>query len=530
MFDRDVLDMIRNDFKTARFGGRGAVATKWAKQLGCSRATIYRSAVITQKRIERAAQIPGIEEYASIVAQIKKKPPTSIGEIATDQAIAIAIQAGKVPEELRDKVSTFNRTIRRMGLCKRQRRVVRFQAEHANQLHHIDASSSSAFYVAGEIDGGNDYVLKLHARNKGYKNKPVTKGRLRPWLYGLVDDFSGVVVCRYVAAMGESAVDNLDFIQWAWAQNEDKPFFGLPEKIKGDLGPMMRGPAAKDFFARLGVEIDPSLPENKEAHGKIERPWRTHWSRFERTFFVQGDWRKFEIPLSELNRQFLNYQKEYNGRSHRYERSFSRLQIWKKSITEHGGAVAIPQDAIGTVARRDERTVDAAGCFSLDGMPYEVKGLHAAKAYVYRGVFDGKIVVQDKATGKRYEVEDFFPLPAGEYRRAPDSAHQKAVKEAAALDVSSTLYSQAPDAGNVVHLPTRVKETRTVENPLDTDRLPDLESAWAHFVSVVGQPLPKEYREAFERRISREGLSRQAITDLALEVCRAITEKGVIRG
>lgn len=45
----------------------------------------------------------------------------------------------------------------------------------------------------------------------------------------------------------------------------------------------MKSPEAQDFFRRCGVEIDPSTPLNKDARGKIERPWRNIWQQFEQS-------------------------------------------------------------------------------------------------------------------------------------------------------------------------------------------------------------------------------------------------------
>ena len=297
--DAFVMDQVKQDWLLAPRGHKTRIIQKWAQVVGCTAKTLYGMLDTGRKRKGGDRRIEGIEESAWIVHQVKKKSPEQFGEISTDQALRKAIRDGLVSDSLKGKEATINRVGRELGLHKRKRRVQRFQAERANQLHHVDGSSSKFLYIKREL-GDGDYVLKLHAGTKGYKNKPVPI-RLRPWIYGLTDDHSGVFVGRYVAAYGENALDNLDFLSWAWGQNGDSPFFGLPEQLKGDKGPMMRGKDAEDFFNRLGVDIDPSTPENKEAHGKIERPWRTVWQRFEKPFFACSDWKKFEISLSELN-------------------------------------------------------------------------------------------------------------------------------------------------------------------------------------------------------------------------------------
>lgn len=511
-----IIEQMKQEWNNAGFGHKTRIVEKFAALAGCSKKTIYGYLEIGKTR-KSGRMIENIEDYVKTVFQIKKKPPEHVGEISTDQAIEIAIQSGLIPEWMKNKVATVNRVARDMGFHKRNRRVQRFQVERPNQLHHVDASSSKFFYIKSQLPDG-DYLLKIHTGKKGYKNKPVPI-RLRPWIYGLTDDHSGVFTGRYVAAYGESILDNIDFLDWAWKQTPDKAFFGVPERIKGDKGPMMRGKYAQDFFSRLGVEIDESTPENKEAHGKIERPWRTAWQRFEKIFFACSDWKKFEITLNELNARFMVFQQEYNSRPHRYEESVSRIDVWKR-ISLNGGAVVMPDNAISTVISKTERTVGADGCFSIDNHVYEVKGLHDAKVWVFQGIFKDKIVVEDQATGKKYEVEDFRPNNAGEYTSHKETPHQKAVKAAREMEITHSLYMSPRNEGNVVQMPTRVKETAVISDPLDVDSYPSIELAMQDFISISGVVPNRENREAIQGEIIKEGLSRRFVIDLASDVAQ----------
>lgn len=514
-FDPFILEQVRKDWQAAPYGGKKSIIDGWAVRIGCTYQTLYREMPTKRQRRKGERRIAGIEEYATIVAQIKKRPPEHLGELTTAQALKIALDNGVVPKEMaKVPASTFDRVLREIGMTKRQRRISRYQAERPNQLHHVDASSSKCFYIARQLPDG-DYVLKLHAGVSGYKNKPVPI-RLRPWVYGLTDDHSGYHLARYVAAYGESAKDNLDFLAWAWSKNDDKVLFGLPDQVKGDCGPMMKSEAAPEWFDRLGVKIDPSVPLQKDAHGKIERPWRTLWQCFEKPFFAESEWKKYEITLSDLNRRFLNYLEEYNAKPHRFEKNISRLQAWQR-ISLYGGAVAMPEDAILTAVRRWSRKVDAAGCFSIDNILYEVKGLHDAWAYIYRGIFDDRMVVVDQTTGQKYEVEDFVPNPVGTFKAHPETPHQKAVKAAETLELTNTLYSEPADKGNVAMFPTRIKETRQMDNPLTVDAYPSVEAAMHEFTALCGLKLDKENRAAIRQLLLENGLSRRVVTDLALE-------------
>jgi len=511
----DVIETIRCDWAFAPTGEKNKTLRKWADQLGYSLQTLYRKLGIGRQR-KGGRRIENIEEYVQIVAQIKKKPPENKGEITTEQAVRIAVKSGIMPKSMAGKASTCDRIMRETGISKKQRRIQRFQAEYANELHHVDASTSDCFYIHRETEDKTDFILRLHAGSKtGYKNKPVPI-RLRPWVYGLTDDHSGYHVARYVAAFGETAIDNLQFLEWAWSKNDDKTLFGLPDQIKGDLGPMMRGPATQDFFERLCIDIDPSIPENKESHGKIERPWRTVWQRFEKPFFVQPDWRKFEISMSELNRQFLIYQQEYNEFTHRYEKDITRREAWLR-INQYGGAVAIPEKALSTIVRREERTVGPDGCFWLNNKIYEVKGLYDAKVYVYQGVFEDKLVVEDCKTKEKYEVKDFAPNSLGTFTGFKETPHQKAVKAAKELAITNTLYETAKDTGNVSMFPTRVKEIRQIVNPLAIDTYRCLQDAIKDFISISGIFLDSENREAIKELIIKNGLDRNFVRELAIE-------------
>lgn len=510
---------VRKEWMNAPRGQKSQVVKKWADIAGCTAKTLYKYLNTGRKRRSGDRRIKDIEHYALIVHQIKKCVPGDNGELSTDQALALAIDDGLVPDSLWGKVSTINRIGRDLGMNMRQRRIQRYQAERPNQLHHMDASSSRFFYIHREI-GDGDYALRLHAGNKGYKNKPVPI-RLRPWVYGLTDDHSGVFMARYYAAYGESSLDNLVFLDWAWRHKESSEFFGVPEMIKADQGPLVKSDLSKEFLeGRLNIEIDGSEPGVKEPHGKIERPWRTVWQRFEKPFFACRDWRKFEISLSELNQRFMLFLDECNDRRHRYERGLSRIQAWKR-VAHSGGAIAIPDNALSTAVNRIERTVGSDGCFSIDNVIYEVKGLHAARVWVYQGIFNDKMAVQDQRTGKKYEALEFNPNPVGKYTGHPDPPHQKAKAASADLDLSTgnTLYTKKKPAGNVVNMPTPVKETIDLPDPLDINTYPDLAVAMQDFISISGVVrLEKENREAIRNLILENGLSRQFVTDLALEI------------
>lgn len=518
--DPAVLAMVNNDLnKPEAKGNRAKIIADWAQRLDMSPQTLYKSVSGKAKRKKRAGvrKIEAIEAAAILVAQVKNRPPEHRGQITTKDAVDIAVDNGLIPQGMAH-YATFDRIIRDLGANKQKRRIERYQAERPNEMHHVDASSANCFFIHRQLPDG-DFVLRLHAGVKDYKNKPVPI-RYRPWIYAVVDDYSGYHVARYVAALGENAGDNLDFLCWAWAQNEEKTLFGLPDRIKGDHGPMMSSDGIPEWFEdRLDIKIDPSEVLNKDAHGKIERPWRTMWQRFELPFFAESEWKKFEITLSELNRRFLRYQQEYNEKPHRYERSITRRQAWLK-ISQHGGAVALPEDALKTVVRRWARKLGQDGCFSLDNVIYEVKGLHDAWVWVYQGTFDDRMIVVSQATGEKYEVIDFTPNKIGEYSQAPESTYQQVRKESVKLEgLHNTLYTEdRAKPANVRQMPTRIKEVKVIEDPLSLESYPNIESALREFQALCGFILDQEMRAEVKKLIEAEKLSRSFVAELALDI------------
>lgn len=521
-----VLQMIITDWKTAKRGDKRRIIEKWAGMLSVSPQTIYKILPKNPTRRKRAAArlLDGIEDAARVIAMLKYSAPEHRGAIPTRDAKENALLNHLIDERFSAvPVGTFDRVIRELGINQQRRRVQRFQAERPNEMHHVDASSSDCFYVAEELPGG-DYLLRLHKGHRDYKNKPIPVDGLRPWYYGVVDDHSGVFCARMIAARGESAADNMDFLCYAWSQQEGKDLYGLPDKLKGDLGPMMRSPEFKEFLGRLVVDVDPSLPEIKEAHGKIEVCWSKMWRSFEKAYFMASDWKSFTITMSELMERFNRWTARYNQNPHRFERKLTKKQVWER-INRHGGAVLMPENALHTIVRRWSREVKQDGTFSIDATLYEVKGLHDASVWVYQGVFDNKMVVVDRATGNKYEVDDFTPHKLGDFKAAPETGYQKTRKAAQELTgVKNLLYTpehqemiKTEQPRNIIKMP--VKTTiRELQNPLDLDRYHDINQAMRDLQTLSGSVFMGSERNELMEYIRENGMSRRFVADLAGEI------------
>ncbi|MBE7415110.1 MAG: hypothetical protein HS130_07750 [Deltaproteobacteria bacterium] len=509
-----IVEQIRRELRDAPHGHKSVIARRWAEVLGVSLQQVYRIAADGPKKARSSsARRPEYREWAKAVAMVKKRPPDGAGEISTDQAVEIAAKRGLVPEEaLSVAIGTFDRIMRETGVTRRKRRFTRYQAERPNLAHHIDASSSKFFYVHRRV--GNEYVLRIHRPGaNGYKNKPIPCDRLRPWIYGLVDDHSGRMIARYTIAAGESMADALLFLQRAWSE------IGLPEQLLADQGVLKKGLPSQDLIRRLDVSLPEMMPYEKEAHGKIERPWRTAWQRFEKPFFAVDDWQKYEITEAELNRRLDAYLEEYNSMSHRFEREITRMQAWGR-IRLHGGIVTIPENALATAARRAKRKVGADGILQYEGGIYEVKGLHEADVWVFEGVFEDRLVVQEISTGDKYEVMRFAPVPLGEYRAHPETPHQQAVREASSLNISDAAlpYTETREKDErIVEMPIRETE-RAIEDPFDTTTYASMEEAFRELISIVGTAISAIERRGIEELIAENGMKKEFVRDLALEL------------
>lgn len=522
-FDPALISQARTEIHAAGFGMKSDIAKKWAILLNITPQTLYRHINNNGSKRKRASKPVKAEyqEWARIIFQVKKTPPEEAGEISTEDALAVAVKKSLLPEAaLNVPVGTYNIIARKNGWTHTAIRANRFQAERPNQAHHFDASTSKFFYIAKRI--GDDYLLKIHRPAKHYKNKPIPVDALRPWIYGLVDDHSGRLTARYVAAQGENSADSMSFLSWAWSE------IGLPEQLLADQGMLKKALPSRDLIERLGVELPEMMPYAKRGHGKIERPWRTTWLKFELPFFAAAEWEKFEITLSELNQQLQNYiSDKYNKLAHRFEKSISRMDAWKR-INLHGGIMKIPENALATVARRAKRKVGIDGILNYENRAYEVKGLHDEWVYVFEGVFEDKLVVQEIDTGKKFEVSDFKPLNLGEYRSHPATPHEQLVKESANLALTGQgLYAdKKPENEKIISMPIKTKEEREIEDPFDVDTYPLLKEAMNDFMGYLpGVFISQEERREIEETIEANGLSRRFVENFALEVRAQLSQR-----
>ena len=258
---------IREAMLAAPRGERTATADRLAALYRVSRSAVYAAARVGGAKRPRVSR-PDYEawtETASAIALLAPKP------MPLDVAIRAGVESGELPPEAAAMpLGTAQRIRRRRGWRAAPKRHGRLSAERPLQAAQVDGSGSEHLVVEEERDG--DWVLRLHRRPwsaSGYKNKPLGPGRLSLKIYALWDMCTGAVRSRYCVARGETALDALEFLVWAFGA-PGSVVRGVPENLWSDLGPLARHAASRDLLERLDVHVD--LPGEGYAKERMGGP------------------------------------------------------------------------------------------------------------------------------------------------------------------------------------------------------------------------------------------------------------------
>ncbi len=502
--DAGLMAQAVKDWQRAGHGQKEAALTHWLPVLGRGR-----------RKHEQ------METWVEMIMRLKYNPPKGVRSLATADAVRLAKVNGLVPLSAELSEGTVNRVARELGLMETARKEVRFEAEFPNQVHQIDASGSDHFFPVRKTTDG-DWLLKL--RPKQQKNKEKAD-KFKLWAYGLADDFSGYRLSRYTVAPGESAAGSIAFLQWAWAKDEEHaPFRGLPEILYSDNGPLVRKHAFQEFAARVGVTLKTHEAERAQATGKVEANWKSLWKRFETPWFFAPGWEKLEITLAELNQEVAAFWRQWNHQRHRHL-ALTREAAWLL-IQQRGGVVDIAPEAWRTVFQRHARKIDAAGCFDFKGRTYQVQKIHACDAWLYEGLVDNCIVVEDRRDGQRYGCSEFAPLVWGEYKGVAKTALERLKDEPSPVAPGVKPSWREESGSNVVHL-VRAEEVKDGDFALPEAAAPvaDLTLAAMAATVVRGQEsgvstaAPELYATPLERytalRIRAARGERLAVADAA---------------
>lgn len=501
---------IREAMLAAPRGERTATADRLAALYRVSRSAVYAAARVGGAKRPRVSR-PDYEawtETASAIALLAPKP------MPLDVAIRAGVESGELPPEAAAMpLGTAQRIRRRRGWRAAPKRHGRLSAERPLQAAQVDGSGSEHLVVEEERDG--DWVLRLHRRPwsaSGYKNKPLGPGRLSLKIYALWDMCTGAVRSRYCVARGETALDALEFLVWAFGA-PGSVVRGVPENLWSDLGPLARHAASRDLLERLDVHVDlPGEGYAKERMGGVERSHRTRWSRFERGLFALG---RERLTLGEANARLARFENEENdrraSRTQPDGRRLSRSAAWRALAA---GIRELPPEPMETLASEARRVVDGAGIVRWGGAEYECGQWHSRRVLARRPLAAGAdadaLVLEDEATGERAIARRLRPRPYGEVRRQPAAPVEGLPRPKVAADL------WAPD--NVAPMPARLAPAAELADPLDADRLADGEDPMAAFRAICPRPLSAASLAAVEGALARAGRSRRAIEAIAREV------------
>ncbi len=258
-------------------GERGRMIEDLSRQLGVSKATIYRKldeAGYCQDRQRRAdAGSTTVEEQAlaALAAYMKsgiRSNDKATLAIPTARQVleASGVDFGEVTN------STLGRLLRERGLDVKTQQApepfVRMRSLHPNHVHQCDPSVCLVYY----LPNGGQHILE---EREVYKNKPFLLGKenLKVWRYVLTDHYSGSICHRYYQVAGENTLTLWDFLLYSWAKKADPldAFHGLPDLLVWDKGSANSSKAIANALRGLRVQTYDHKVGNPRAKGSVER-------------------------------------------------------------------------------------------------------------------------------------------------------------------------------------------------------------------------------------------------------------------
>ena len=529
------IQQAHAEWSAAGRGGRTATLERWGEILGISsrrlRDLFRRHGLVDAARPairEGSRKYPDWVAWTAELGAVKYSPDPDEGPLATEQAARIAVLNGILPEAAGSvPTRTWDRWMAELDIHNGASQARRIRSSEPNFQWYGDASRSKNFKVLRRLDSG-DYLLEFQARKTGpYANKPEREQRLRLWIYSVVDDASSMQLARYMVGTGENAEDLLRTLDWAMARPPDNLVLrGRPLNLRLDNGPAHRSLQANDAFLRCGIGLPPSAPYNKRGGGRVERPFKTLWKSFEKTFWPEvrsrkNDGRgKLQVRLSELNQALTNYLVEYQHRRHPSIAEMSRAQVWLRIA--HTGLVEIAPGAIYNGYKQFRRTLDAAGWLSYRGEKWAVADLHDCEIDVYEDLGGNLFARDSKGYGHRVRpaVEDDLGV-----FRAQTAGRRDELVAGLSGEIAS-IYAGAPAAPNVVAMPPRVRETVEAELPFaKPGTYRTVEDALSALVDAVGVERWRQFDEqtigALRAHLEND-LTESAVRELARELRAAI--------
>lgn len=527
MLDATAIAHIQTVLHDAPHGHKRRLIAALAGQYAVSASTIYRVAGRGGARRRR----PGRADYRDWITVLSALRHQVDPPLPMDLALEAAITGGSLPAEAADMpLGTAHRLEREMHLVAEPRRTQRIHADYPLQAIQFDGSTSKFITVAEPLSDG-DWALKLHRKPtplSGYKNKPLAAHRQRIIYYGLTDICTGYsqVSCR--VARGESSTDAVT------ALVEMLTPLGVPDDLWIDQGPLFKTQATIDLINRLGIAIITGRAYQKERMGQVENRWKTLWRRFESSLFVDLSARQNGLTLSRLQARLTHYiERENSLRISRTDiipgQSAPRAQAFTALMSRRPAERPLrhlPDNALATLYREDERVIDRSGIVRWENGEYECKDWHQRRVRVRQSLTaPDTLTLEDIKTGERSIARPIQRRAYGEVRGVPVSALDK-LRDAPVPAGRDPYTERMAGPANVQALRPRRAAAAAIDNPLDADTYAGLDEALADFRRLWPWPLSHHDHQAVSEAIQAAGLTRPAVEALVADLMANVTTGG----
>jgi len=340
-------------------GTKGDIVNQACKELGKSRATVYRQlkkvSVRPQRRQRSDAGTVSLDRkeaelISALLMESHRKNAKRL--LSIGRAVRLLRTSGQVRAEYIDAASgeirplsdsAISRALRVLGLHPDQllqpAPAIELRSLHPNHVWQIDASLCVLYYLNARTP--NEAGLQVMPREQFYKNKPANLKRIeadRVWRYVVTDHNSGSIFLHYVLG-AESGINLAESFIAAIQQRDDDPFHGVPLILMMDMGSANTSGLFTNLARRLDVQTIAHAPGNARATGQVEKTQDIVERYFESAL-------KLVAPvgsLEELNDNARCWSRFFNATEVHSRHGRTRTQQWL-SIQEEQLRIAPPVD------------------------------------------------------------------------------------------------------------------------------------------------------------------------------------------
>lgn len=460
----------------APHGARSELVAQGARELGLSRATLYRHlrtlGVVDERKTradagrrcvtrEQALAVAGLVHVARRANGKQTMTIKRAADIVAANGIA-GLDAEGAPS-----VSTVARAMRDYGChpgqLKTGKATGRMRSPHPNWCWQIDASVCVLYY----LPGGKMRLLDERMFNERKPGRLADIGDQRITRYVVVDHCTGALYLRYALERGESALGVLTTLIEAMAdRGERDPMHGVPFRLYLDKSGGNKSGLVGEFCTRMNIEALYHAAGAANATGAVEVAQNIVEREFEsRLRFT--DVRDLEGLQAMADR----WRRHFNAHVRHTRHKMTRNQAWLRIKPDQLRTAS--REAMQAVAhwRAEERTVSRSLTISVDtrlpawgACEYDLRALVAAgiakgdKVRVELNPFEAPAVTIIKAmpdgVERRWSVspinKDEFgfdaaaPVLGESYASQPDTRGDKALKE---IEAAAAPTAEARERG-----------------------------------------------------------------------------------